>query len=140
MRLANGSTSSLCIDYELSRSYHSWEHYSSVRCVDGPHTGPPAIPNHNFTLNTLPAESRLAVEKTSQKIADLKLKVDNQQAKKVGHKKHLSTHAKKKLAKQRQKENRKITKQIRQLENQHHVTIPTDGSNGLVTGMRELDI
>ncbi|KAJ1959867.1 hypothetical protein H4R35_007599, partial [Dimargaris xerosporica] len=73
-------------------------------------------------------------------IADLKLKVENRQAKKVGHKKHVSAHAKKKMAKQRQKENRKITKQIQQLENLHHITISADGSNSLVTGMRELDI
>lgn len=28
---------------ELIHRYHSWEHYSSVRNIDGPYSGPPEI-------------------------------------------------------------------------------------------------
>lgn len=27
--------------------YHSWEHYSSIRNIDGPFTGPPEIKDHS---------------------------------------------------------------------------------------------
>ena len=41
---------SLTISYNTS--YHSWEHYSSVRRLAGPHTGLPRVEVSPFTLMT----------------------------------------------------------------------------------------
>lgn len=42
-RVSGPCTSRTCRD-SLTHSYHSWEHYSSLRRLDGPHTGLPCIP------------------------------------------------------------------------------------------------
>ncbi|KAH7115966.1 hypothetical protein B0J11DRAFT_443390 [Dendryphion nanum] len=47
----------------LNIAYHKWEHYSSVRNVDGPHSGLPAVSTH---IQPPPSKKRPSVERDEE--------------------------------------------------------------------------
>lgn len=52
-------------------AYHTWEHYSSVRCMNGPHTGPPEITSA-YLKSYVPANSDLVT--SVEEVGEWKIK------------------------------------------------------------------
>ncbi|KAJ1960003.1 2-oxoglutarate dehydrogenase E1 component [Dispira parvispora] len=98
-------------------AYHSWEHYSSIRCRAGPHDGLPRIPDGGPLVQN-PNSPSPPSERQQQLNAQLEaLKIQkNQTAKPIPQK--IPARRRKVQAKRRQKENRKLKGKIQYLETQ----------------------
>ncbi|KAJ1653227.1 2-oxoglutarate dehydrogenase E1 component [Dispira simplex] len=98
-------------------AYHSWEHYSSIRCRTGPHDGPSRIPDGGPLVQN-PHSSSPPSKRQQQLSAQLEaLKLQKSQVSKpIPHK--ISARQRKEQAKRRQKENRKLKGKIQYLETQ----------------------
>lgn len=54
-------------------AYHTWEHYSSVRCSTGPHTGLPGITNE-YLKSYVPSGSDLLADPVAKDVGEWKIK------------------------------------------------------------------